>query len=103
MSVNKINIEFQKNIKSLNINSEVLRAFQSVDRSIFFDPFFKNNISGFKPIPVGFGEYSDDIVLLTKMLNTLSPQKKWHLLEIGTGSGYSTATSLNYGKQNNNY
>ena len=91
MSANKINNEFQKNIKSLNLKKEILHAFQSVDRSIFFDPFFKNKIAGFDPVPVGFGEFSDDVLILSKMLTVLSPHKKWNVLEIGTGSGYSTA------------
>jgi len=91
MSVKKINNEFHKNISSLNLKKEILNAFQSVDRTLFFDPFFKDKISGFDPIPVGFGEFSDDVVILSKMLSTLSPHKKWNVLEIGTGSGYSTA------------
>jgi len=91
MSVNKINSEFQKNIKSLNLKKEILHTFQSVDRSLFFDPFFKDKIAGFEPIPIGFGEFSDDVVILSKMLTVLAPHKKWNVLEIGTGSGYSTA------------
>ncbi len=91
MSANKINDEFQKNIKKLNLKKEILHAFQAVDRSLFFDPFFKDRIAGFEPVPVGLGEFSDDVVILSKMLTILSPHKKWNLLEIGTGSGYSTA------------
>lgn len=90
-SVNKTNDEFQKNIKSLNLRKEILHAFQAVDRSLFFDPYFGDRISGFDPVPTGFGEFSDDVVILSKMLSILSPHKKWNLLEIGTGSGYSTA------------
>jgi protein-L-isoaspartate(D-aspartate) O-methyltransferase len=91
MSSKKIINEFHKNIKTLNLSKELLHAFETVDRSLFFDPFFKEKISGFDPVPVGFGEFSDDVVLLAKMLTILSPQKKWSVLEIGTGSGYSTA------------
>jgi len=91
MSINKINNVFQKNIKTLNLKKEIQQAFESVDRSLFFDPFFKDKISGFEPLPVGYGEFSDDVILLSKMMTILSPQKKWNILEIGTGSGYSTA------------
>ncbi len=91
MSSKKIISEFHKNIKTLNLSKELLHAFETVDRTIFFDPFFKEKISGFDPVPVGFGEFSDDVVILAKMLTILSPQKKWSVLEIGTGSGYSTA------------
>jgi protein-L-isoaspartate(D-aspartate) O-methyltransferase len=91
MSNNKTNNEFKKNIKSLNLSKEILHAFESVDRTLFFDPFFKDKINGFEPIPLGFGEYSDEVTLLAKMLTLLSPSKNWDVLEIGTGSGYSTA------------
>lgn len=91
MTSKKINSEFHKNLKSLHLKKEIQHAFESVDRSLFFDSFFKDKISKFEPIPVGFGEFSDDVVLLSKMLTLLSPHKKWNVLEIGTGSGYSTA------------
>ena len=90
-TTDKTKDEFHKNLKSLNLKKEILHAFESVDRSLFFDPYFHDKINGFDPIPVGFGEFSDDVVLLSKMLTTLSPHKKWNVLEIGTGSGYSTA------------
>jgi protein-L-isoaspartate(D-aspartate) O-methyltransferase len=91
MSPNKNLNEFLKKIKDLRLKKEINDAFQSVDRSIFFDPFFRDKINSFAPIPVGFGEHSDDVQILTKMLTVLSPHKKWEVLEIGTGSGYSTA------------
>ena len=82
---------FIKKIESTGVSKEVLNAFNNVDRPLFFDPFFKDKTDGTDPIPVGCGEQSDDAILLARMINTLSPQKKWTLLEIGTGSGYSTA------------
>ncbi|MCL1865115.1 MAG: methyltransferase domain-containing protein [Spirochaetes bacterium] len=91
MSNNKISNEFRKNIRSLNLSKDILNAFESVDRTLFFDPFFIDKINGFDPIPLGYGEYSDDVTLLSKMLTILSPSKNWDVLEIGTGSGYSTA------------
>jgi len=91
MSSKKINSEFQKNLKKLNLKPEIMRAFETVDRSLFFDSFFNDKITGFEPVPVGLGEFSDDVILLSKMLTILTPQKKWNVLEIGTGSGYSTA------------
>jgi len=83
--------EFYKKLKDLNISENIISAFASVDRAIFFDPFFKDKLNNFEPIPIGFGEYSDNIEILAEMINILNPQKEWRLLEIGTGSGYSTA------------
>lgn len=91
MSVKKTENDFHKNIKTLHLKKDIQEAFLSVDRSLFFDPFFREKISAFAPIPIGYGEQSDDVLLLAKMVSALSPNKKWTLLEIGTGSGYSTA------------
>jgi len=83
--------DFNKKIQELKLHAPVLHAFESVERDIFFEPFFRDKCSGFDPIPIGFGEHSDDVTILAEMLNILSPKKSWHVLEVGTGSGYSTA------------
>jgi len=90
-SMSKKSNDFIKKIKELNLREGITAAFESVDRNIFFDSFFKDKINAFEPIPIGFGEYSDDVKLLAEMLNILNPQKNWSILEIGTGSGYGTA------------
>ncbi len=82
---------FMKKIEASGAGKDVLRAFAEVDRSLFFDPFFKDKIDDTAPIPIGSGEMSDDALMLARMISILSPAKKWNLLEIGTGSGYSTA------------
>lgn len=84
-------LPFIKKIKEAGVSKTVLDAFMNVDRPLFFDPFFKDRFDGTDPIPVGYGEQSDNAILLAKMIDALSPQKKWTLLEVGTGSGYSTA------------
>lgn len=89
MSKNKS--EFIKKIKSLNVPAKIISAFENSDRTLFFDPFFKKQIWDFDPVPVGYGEKSDNVEVLARMLGHLNPGKKWEILEIGTGSGYSTA------------
>ncbi|HPJ41976.1 MAG TPA: methyltransferase domain-containing protein [Spirochaetota bacterium] len=83
--------EFNKKLHDLKLHANILHAFESVDRAMFFEPFFREKIENFSPIPIGFGENSDDVAILAEMLNILSPKKSWTLLEVGTGSGYSTA------------
>lgn len=83
--------QFMKSIEAAGVRKDVLHAFEHVNRSLFFDSFFMDKIDLTAPIPIGNGEFSDDAVILAKMINILSPHKKWTLLEIGTGSGYSTA------------
>ncbi len=86
----KIN-DFYKKLHDLKLSASVFKAFESVEREIFFENFFRDKCSGFEPIPIGFGEYSDEVTILAEMINILAPKKGWNLLEIGTGSGYSTA------------
>lgn len=83
--------DFNKKIHELKLHAPVLHAFESVEREIFFEPFFRDRCGNFDPIPIGFGEHSDDVSILAEMINLLSPKKSWHVLEVGTGSGYSTA------------
>lgn len=82
---------FMKKIEASGASKEVVHAFAHVDRSLFFDPFFKDRIEDTAPVPIGNGEFSDDALVLARMINILGLHKKWTLLEVGTGSGYSTA------------
>jgi len=82
---------FMKNLKKLGLDKKVVNAFNSTDRELFFDTFFKDRIYGFDPIPIGHGEESDEVGILAKMINLLNLEKTDSVLEIGTGSGYSTA------------
>jgi len=91
--------EFNKKLHELKLHTNILHAFESVEREMFFEPFFKEKSCGFDPIPIGFGEQSDDVAILAEMLNILSPKKSWNLLEVGTGSGYSTALLSNIVKK----
>ena len=83
--------DFIKKLTALDLGGPLINAFSSVERDIVFEPFFKDKTEGFDPIPIGLGEHSDDVSILASMLKILSPKKSWNLLEVGTGSGYSTA------------
>lgn len=83
--------EFISKLKNIDPGRDIMRAFESVDRRLFFDPFFHGRVDMFDPIPVGLGEFSDDVGILARMLKLLNPSKKWNIIEIGTGSGYATA------------
>jgi len=82
---------FFKILKKEKIKKRIIDAFTRVERRDFFDEFFSDRIYDMNPIPVGYGEESEDPLILAKMIQILSPLKKWKILEVGTGSGYSTA------------
>ena len=76
---------------SNGIDDKLIKIVNEINREDFFDSHFKKQIFTGEPIPAGYGEESDDIFLLLKMIEYLSPMKKSRILEVGTGSGYSTA------------
>jgi protein-L-isoaspartate(D-aspartate) O-methyltransferase len=83
--------KFLKTLKDAGAAQAVLRAFAEVDRRKFFDPIFADRVTVPEPIPIGSGQSSDDAVVLARMIGHLSLKKKSRVLEVGTGSGYSTA------------
>ena len=80
-----------KLLKEAKVGKPVLDAIASVDRKKFFDPIFADRAWSPGPIPIGAGQTSDDLAVLARMIGLLAPKKKWRILEVGTGSGYSTA------------
>lgn len=82
-------------LKEADIDAGIIDAVTAVDRAKYIDPFFHNRLDELAPLPIGYGESSDDPVVLARMIALLSPQRKWRILEVGTGSGYSTAIIAN--------
>ncbi len=82
---------FIKKIKELKPSKKLLESFLAIDRKDFFDSFFEDKIYKYDPIPIGHGERSDELLLLIKMIELLHIEKTDSVLEVGTGSGYSTA------------
>jgi protein-L-isoaspartate(D-aspartate) O-methyltransferase len=83
--------DFLKKLKKLKVKKNVMDAYEAVDQKRFFDSVFRDQYYGEEPLPIGFGETSDPFLPQALMLNRLMPHKKWNVLEIGTGSGYSTS------------
>jgi len=80
-----------KILKKNKIRKKIIDVVSEIKRENFFDPIFRKKAMEVDPLPVGYGQKSDDLVTLARMIQTLSPKKNWRLLEIGTGSGYSTS------------
>ena len=88
-------INLKKEIK----NKDIISAFEKIDQKNFFDSIFSNNLYCDDPIPIGCGQKSDSLKALARMINYLSPDKNSRILEVGTGSGYSTAIISSIAKE----
>ena len=83
--------KFFDTLESEGIKKDIIEAFKAVDPIRFFDKMFQDKFYTNDFIPVGYGEKSDSIYLAAKMINALSPAENMRILEVGTGSGFSTA------------
>lgn len=83
--------DFIIRLKEHSIREDIVQAFNNIDQAIFFDNIFKDKYYGDEVIPVGSGIKSDNFLMLAKMINYLDIKEDDRVLEIGTGSGYSTA------------
>jgi protein-L-isoaspartate(D-aspartate) O-methyltransferase len=78
-------------LQSEGISDEVIDAFKSVDPALFFDKKYSSYFYTDKPAPIGYDQYGDTFLNLARMINRLNPVRGQRILEIGTGSGFSTA------------
>jgi len=83
--------DFLSVLKKEDIKKEVIMAFEELDQKYFFDKLFESYYYSNEPIPIGYGEKGDPSIILAKMISCLAPDKSVRALEIGTGSGFSTA------------
>ncbi len=80
-----------KHLKESGISKNIINAFSEIDQAEFFPRTIDFAPYSLKPVSIGCGQKSDDPFILSRMIQLLEPKKSWKLLEIGTGSGYSTA------------
>ena len=72
-------------------NRRVLRAKRKVPREAFLPEALKSFAYDDRPLPIGWGQTISQPYIVGLMTQLLNPEKKGHILEIGTGSGYQTA------------
>ncbi|MGB4730295.1 MAG: protein-L-isoaspartate O-methyltransferase, partial [Candidatus Hydrothermia bacterium] len=72
-------------------NSDVLNAFLKVPRHLFVPENLVDEAYGDYPLPIGFGQTISQPYMIAYMVQALEPDKSLRVLEIGTGSGYTTA------------
>ncbi len=69
----------------------VLNAFLKVPRHLFVPENLINEAYEDYPLPIGFGQTISQPYMIAYMVQALKPSKDLKVLEIGTGSGYTTA------------
>ena len=92
--MNKERNKYFKLLSGAGVTGPTLDAMKSVDRENFFDPIFSDQVYSMKEIPIGAGQRSDHPLTLVRMIDLLAVKKEWRVLEVGTGSGYSTAVLM---------
>ena len=87
----KIEKEFFALLKKEGIREDIINSFKKFNQKDFFDQMFSGYFYSDEPVSIGNGEKADVSPTLARMINYLPAAKGSRVLEIGTGSGYSTA------------
>ncbi|MFC1621833.1 protein-L-isoaspartate O-methyltransferase [Patescibacteria group bacterium] len=69
----------------------IIEAFEKVDRKGFVPPKCLDIAYIDKPIPIGFGQTNSQPTTVAIMFELLQPQAGDHILDVGSGSGWTTA------------
>lgn len=69
----------------------IKKAFKTIDRKDFVREEHKSDPYGDYPLPIGFGQTISQPTTVAMMLEMLQPQEGDRVLDIGTGSGWTTA------------
>jgi protein-L-isoaspartate(D-aspartate) O-methyltransferase len=78
-------------LKKLKPSKSIVAALEKFDRADFVDPLFHESVYKDECVPIGAGERTEMPSTLVRMIGHAEITKKARILEIGTGSGYSTA------------
>ncbi len=70
---------------------EIISAFKKIRREDFLPEDLKNSSEVNEPLPIGFGQTISQPLTVAFMLELLLPKKGDKILDIGSGSGWTTA------------
>lgn len=70
---------------------EIIEAFRAIDRADFIPDEFKEEAYINAPLPIGFGQTISQPLVVAFMLELLEPKSGQKIMDIGAGSGWTTA------------
>lgn len=80
-------------------DNALLTALESVPRSVFLSPDFKNAAYSSQMFPIACGGFCESIDTLARLFQQLDIQSHHRILEVGCGSGYSGAVLSKLGEK----
>lgn len=90
MRTNKELIQSMQNSGVLR-TPRIIHAFEKIDRKYFVPQGFEENIYVDAPLPIGEGQTISQPSTVAFMLELLAPQEGDSVLDIGSGSGWTTS------------
>ncbi len=69
----------------------IIEAFRKIKREDFLGPEIKNLAELNEALPIGFGQTISQPLTVAFMLELLQPKEGDHILDVGSGSGWTTA------------
>ena len=69
----------------------VSEAFEAVDRAGFLRPGYRSQARENRPLPIGHGQTNSQPSTVAAMLRLLSVAAGHHVLDVGSGSGWTSA------------
>ena len=80
----------KENIKVLK-SPRIIRAFEKIDRADFVRSDYAFEVYEDYPLPIGHGQTISQPTTVAFMIELLSPQEGDKILDVGSGSGWTTA------------